>query len=92
MKQISADIVVIGTGMGGGIISRALAESGKKILIVERGKRLPSEPENWGATEVFLKNRYKNAGGSKGTNDVAVAEKLIGKIDEIAEIFWATKK
>ena len=26
------------------------------------------------------------------TNDVAVAEKLLGKIDEIAEIFWATKK
>lgn len=62
MKQISADIVVIGTGMGGGIISRALAESGKKILIVERGKRLPREPENWDATQVFLKNRYKNAG------------------------------
>ena len=32
------------------------------------------------------------AGGSKGSNDVAVAEKLISKIDEIAEIFWATKK
>ena len=32
------------------------------------------------------------AGGTKGSNDVAVAEKLIAKIDEIAEIFWATKK
>lgn len=68
MKQISADIVVIGTGMGGGIISRALAESGKKILILERGKRLPSEPENWDATEVFLKNRYKNAGSWTDVN------------------------
>jgi nickel superoxide dismutase len=36
--------------------------------------------------------KLAGAGGSKGTNDVAVAEKLIGKIDEIAEIFWATKK
>ena len=36
--------------------------------------------------------KLAGAGGSKGSNDVAVAEKLIGKIDEIAEIFWATKK
>ncbi len=36
--------------------------------------------------------KLAGAGGSKGTNDVAVANKLIGKIDEIAEIFWATKK
>ena len=36
--------------------------------------------------------KLAGAGGSKGSNDVAVAEKLFGKIDEIAEIFWATKK
>jgi len=36
--------------------------------------------------------KLAGAGGSKGSNDVAVADKLIGKIDEIAEIFWATKK
>jgi len=36
--------------------------------------------------------KLAGAGGSKGTNDVAVADKLISKIDEIAEVFWATKK
>ena len=36
--------------------------------------------------------KLAGAGGSKGTNEVAVAEKLLSKIDEIAEIFWATKK
>jgi nickel superoxide dismutase len=36
--------------------------------------------------------KLAGAGGSKGTNDIAVAEKLLSKIDEIAEIFWATKK
>jgi nickel superoxide dismutase len=36
--------------------------------------------------------KLAGAAGTKGTNDVAVADKLIGKIDEIAEIFWATKK
>ena len=36
--------------------------------------------------------KLAGAGGSKGTNDVAVADKLLAKIDEISEIFWATKK
>ena len=36
--------------------------------------------------------KLAGAGGTKGSNDVAVAEKLLAKIDEIAEIFWATKK
>ena len=36
--------------------------------------------------------KLAGAGGTKGTNDVAVADKLLAKIDEIAEIFWETKK
>lgn len=36
--------------------------------------------------------KLAGAGGTKGTNDVAVADQLLGKIDEIADIFWETKK
>ncbi len=36
--------------------------------------------------------KLAGAGGTKGSLDVAVADKLLAKIDEIAEIFWATKK
>ena len=36
--------------------------------------------------------KLAGAGGTKASMDVAVADKLIAKIDEIAEIFWATKK
>ncbi len=36
--------------------------------------------------------KLAGAGGTKGTNDVAVADQLLGKIDEIAAIFWETKK
>ena len=35
--------------------------------------------------------KLAGAGGTKGTTDVAVADSLLAKIDEIAEIFWATK-
>ncbi|WP_295202130.1 GMC family oxidoreductase [uncultured Chryseobacterium sp.] len=52
------DIIIIGSGAGGATMAYALADSGKKILIVERGGFVPVEKENWDSTEVFQKNRY----------------------------------
>src|SRR5271156_3260467 len=52
------DIIIIGSGAGGGTLARHLAPSGKSILIVEQGGWLKREPENWMAEEVFVKNRY----------------------------------
>ncbi|MHB1614161.1 MAG: superoxide dismutase, Ni [Actinomycetes bacterium] len=36
--------------------------------------------------------KLAGAAGTKGTMDTAVADQLLAKIDEIAEIFWETKK
>lgn len=36
--------------------------------------------------------KLAGAGGVKGSTDVAVADQLLGKIDEIADIFAETKK
>ena len=36
--------------------------------------------------------KLAGAGGTKGSTDVAVADNLLAKIDEIAEIFWESKK
>lgn len=36
--------------------------------------------------------KLAGAGGTKGTMDVEAADQLLAKIDEIAEIFWETKK
>ncbi len=52
------DVIIIGSGAGGGTLARHLAPSGKSILILERGGWLKREPENWDAEEVFQKNRY----------------------------------
>ena len=52
------DVIIIGSGAGGGTLARHLAPSGKSILMLERGDWLPREQENWDASEVFIKNRY----------------------------------
>ncbi len=53
------DVIIIGTGAGGGTLAYKLAPSDKKILILERGDFIPREKENWDTEEVFLKARYK---------------------------------
>src|SRR6187551_4078618 len=52
------DVIIIGTGAGGGTLARHLAPSGKRILLLERGDWLPREPQNWSDQEVFVDNRY----------------------------------
>ena len=47
------DVIIIGTGAGGGTLAHRLAPSGKRILLLERGGYLPREPENWDSHEVF---------------------------------------
>ncbi len=53
------DIIIIGTGAGGGTIAYKLAPSGKSILILERGDYIPKEKENWDPREVFTLGRYR---------------------------------
>jgi choline dehydrogenase-like flavoprotein len=52
------DIIIVGTGAGGGTVAHLLAPSGKKTLILERGGFLPRERENWDARAVFDQKRY----------------------------------
>jgi choline dehydrogenase-like flavoprotein len=55
------DVIIVGTGAGGGTLARHLAPSGKRILLLERGDWLPREPQNWLAQDVFVDNRYISA-------------------------------
>jgi choline dehydrogenase-like flavoprotein len=57
----SYDVIIVGTGAGGGTLARHLAPSGKRILLLERGDWLPREPQNWLAQDVFVDNRYVSA-------------------------------
>ena len=52
------DVIIVGSGAGGGTLARQLAPSGKSILILERGDWLKREAKNWDAEAVFVQNRY----------------------------------
>src|SRR4026208_1217364 len=53
----SYDVIIIGTGAGGGTLARHLAPSGKRILLLERGDWLPRGPHNWASQDVFVDHR-----------------------------------
>ena len=55
------DLIVIGSGPGGASLAQALAPTGKRILILERGDYLPREEANWSAQAVFVDGRYQAA-------------------------------
>lgn len=59
INDIKPDIVIIGSGVGGGSIAYQMADTGARILIIERGNFLPREAQNRDAEAVFIQNRYR---------------------------------
>ena len=53
------DVIIIGTGAGGGTMAHALSGTDARILIIERGDFVPQEPENWDPDAVWKKLRYR---------------------------------
>jgi choline dehydrogenase-like flavoprotein len=61
MRTETAQVVVVGSGMGGGTAAWALARRGLDVLVLERGEAIPKEPANTSPREVFIGRRYKPA-------------------------------
>ncbi len=53
------DVIIIGSGAGGGTLAWKLAPSGKRILLIERGDFVPREPDNWSTRAVNVQGRYQ---------------------------------
>ena len=53
------DIIIIGSGAGGGTMARALADTGAKILVIERGDFIAQEDQNWSPEAVWRQLRYR---------------------------------
>src|SRR5262245_34988905 len=59
MQNHRYDIIIIGSGAGGGTIAHALSDSPARILILERGDFVPQEAENWSPDAVWRQLRYQ---------------------------------
>ena len=59
MSDERYDVIIVGSGPGGGSVAASLAKTGKRILVVERGDYLPRERQNWDTNEVFRLARYQ---------------------------------
>ena len=54
----SPDVVIIGSGIGGGTLANRLVQLGLTVTMLERGDYLPQEPENWDVDSVFAHQKY----------------------------------
>ena len=59
MSDNHYDVIIIGSGPGGGTLATELAPTGKRILILERGDYLKREPANWDSKTVFVDGKYQ---------------------------------
>jgi len=53
------DVIIVGSGAGGGTLAHKLAPTGKRILILERGDYVPREKDNWSPKAVNLDGKYQ---------------------------------
>lgn len=53
------DVIIIGSGAGGGTLAHKLAPSGKRILLLERGDYVPREKDNWDSRAVNVEGKYQ---------------------------------
>ncbi|NEQ52354.1 MAG: GMC family oxidoreductase [Leptolyngbya sp. SIO3F4] len=54
------DVIIVGSGAGGGTLAQSLAPTGKRILVLERGDRMSLEDQNRADIDVYKINRYRS--------------------------------
>ena len=81
------DVIIVGSGAGGGTLAHPLAPSGKRILPLERGDFLSRETDNWDPKPVFAEEKYvsKDIGAvnpalTAMANAIRVGEHLLGRM------------
>ena len=57
-RPSSPDVIIIGSGVGGGTTAYQLASQGAHVLLLERGEYIPREDDNWNAQAVYIDKKY----------------------------------
>ncbi len=56
---MEAEVIIIGSGMGGATLAATLAPTGRRILVLERGEHLQSSPADRDAMAIFDKGLFR---------------------------------
>ena len=70
MSTMHYDVIIIGTGAGGGTLAHRLAPTGKSILLLERGDYVPREKDNWARRPSNVEGEVQHE-GDRGTTRTA---------------------
>ncbi|MGH6737044.1 MAG: GMC oxidoreductase [Methyloceanibacter sp.] len=54
------DVIIIGSGAGGGSVAYKLANAGKRVLLIEKGAFLPRDASTLDVRQVFVDGVFKN--------------------------------
>jgi choline dehydrogenase-like flavoprotein len=84
-REISSEIIVVGSGPGGAITACLLAEAGRQVLLVEEGEYLALDScRPFSRDEMVQKYRHGGQTVAMGTNKVAYVEgRCVGGGSEI---------
>lgn len=87
--QNDYDIIIIGSGAGGGTLAYALADTGKKILILERGDFLPREERNWDPHYMFTQKGYQADVVWLGPDDETIKPTVYHRVGGNTKVYGA---
>src|SRR2546429_9512698 len=82
------DVIIIGTGAGGGTLVHALASTGKSILVLERGDYVRREKANWDSRAVNVEGKYQTKEEWRGKKGKALPPPPNNYVRGKNKIFW----
>ncbi len=83
------DVIIIGTGAGGGTLAYALAPTGKRILLLDRGDYIPREKANWNPEAAYMEGRYRTEERWKDDRNQEFAPNLYHRVGGSTKVYGA---
>ncbi len=72
LETIRCDVVIVGSGAGGGVMAAELAEAGRSVVVLEEGDHHPTESFST-ATAEMLRGLYRDGGTSATVGRAPIA-------------------